>query len=265
MGGSLIQGLLKQNYPSSHLRVADPNQAVLSPYRYQGVQCDSDPATLCQGSDAIILAVKPQIMPQVLASLKGAVQPQQLLISVAAGITIDYLQQQTNTDQAVVRSMPNTPALIGAGITGLCASSQVSETQKTLTEQILGAVGATLWLQDEALMNAVTAVSGSGPAYFFLLVEALSAAGVNQGLPAVQAAQLALHTGVGALRMALETGDDPAELRRRVTSPGGTTAAALNVLETGGLRELMQQAVQAATQRGIELAGQAAASQQDQE
>lgn len=257
MGGSLIQGLLKQGYPSQHLRVADPNQAVLSPYRYQGVQCGSDTASLCEGSDAIILAVKPQIMPQVMANLSTAIQPAQLIISVAAGITIQYLQQQTHAQQAVVRAMPNTPALIGAGITGLCASDTVSDSQRQLTAQILGAVGTTLWIEDESLMDAVTAVSGSGPAYFFLIIEALTAAGVAQGLPESQAKQLALSTGLGALRMASETEEDAAELRRRVTSPGGTTAAALKVLEDGGMRQLMADAVAAATQRGVELAEQA--------
>lgn len=268
MGGSLVQGLLKQSYPSRLLRVADPNQAVLSHYRYQGLQCDSDPASLCGNADAIILAVKPQTMPQVMALIAPALQPHQLLISVAAGITTKFLQSRTHPEQAVVRAMPNTPALIGAGITGLFATAQVTAEQRQLTEQILAAVGTTLWLSDEGLMDAVTAVSGSGPAYFFLLLEALSAAGVAQGLPPEQAAQLALSTGLGALRMAQETAESPAELRRKVTSPGGTTAAALGVLDPAdgeiGLRGLMHQAVAAATQRGAELAAQAAADETSQ-
>lgn len=261
MGGSLLSGLLNQSYPASRLRLLEPNEQVRERYSALGVQCSDQAADVCPGADAIVVAVKPQIMPMVLARTAPALGAGQLLISVAAGVTVDAMQQQTRLDdhaaRPVVRAMPNTPALIGAGITGLFASPQVTHDQRQLTQTILDAVGDTVWIEDEGLMDAVTAVSGSGPAYFFLLVEALSAAGESQGLPARIAAKLALQTGLGAMRMATQTATDPAELRQRVTSPGGTTAAALAVLEEHNLRRIMAQAVAAATQRGRELAAQA--------
>ncbi|GAB4189896.1 MAG: pyrroline-5-carboxylate reductase [Wenzhouxiangellaceae bacterium] len=254
MGGSLIQGLLQRGYAADRIGLSDPHPPTREHYAQLGLRTAAGASELCGDAEVILLAVKPQIMPQLMPQLAPVINDRQLLISVAAGITVSFMQHYCGPRQPVVRAMPNTPALIGAGITGLHASTAVSPTQRQQADAILSAVGETLWLDDEAHMDAVTAVSGSGPAYFFLLVEALTAAGVAQGLESAAAARLALSTGYGAMSMARQSDVDAAELRRRVTSPGGTTAAALQLLENRGLREMMREAVAAATRRGGELA-----------
>jgi pyrroline-5-carboxylate reductase len=186
-----------------------------------------------------------------IATTAQAAQP--VAISIAAGITSRQLSNWLGGGIAAVRAMPNTPALLGAGITGLFANPQVDATQRDQAARLLDAVGRTVWIEDEAQMDAVTAVSGSGPAYVFLLAEALQAAGIKQGLPADTARRLANQTLLGAARMLTEL-DEPAEvLRRKVTSPGGTTQAAIETFEQGGLRDLVDRAVTAATLRGREL------------
>ena len=202
-----------------------------------------------------VLAVKPQVMPQVCAALSARKpDPPPLVLSIAAGIAIPAFEGWFGPDTPVIRSMPNTPALLGAGATGLCANDKVSALQKQQAETVLGAAGLTVWIDDEAHMDVVTALSGSGPAYFFLLVEALEDAAVAQGLPREAARALATQTALGAGRMLREDGEAPAVLRQRVTSPNGTTQAALDSFAAHGLRDTVAAAVQAATQRGRELA-----------
>ncbi len=204
-----------------------------------------------------MLAVKPQVIRTVASEISAAVQARHpLIISIAAGIRSADLDRWLGGNTAVVRCMPNTPALVQSGATALIANARVSDEQRNLAESILRAVGLTLWLDDEQLMDAVTALSGSGPAYFFLIMEALQAAGVQLGLPEQTAQLLTLQTAFGAAKMALESDEDAATLRRRVTSPGGTTERALQTLENGGLRELIARALTAARDRSRELADQ---------
>jgi pyrroline-5-carboxylate reductase len=176
-----------------------------------------------------------------------------VVISVAAGVRLDALAQWLGPGHALVRAMPNRPALIGAGITAACAAADVTDGERAMVGRVLGAVGPLVWLDEESRLDAVTAVSGSGPAYFFLLVEALEDAGVNLGLPRDTARQLAVHTAYGAGRMLVAGDDPPAVLREQVTSRGGTTAAALAVLEAADLRGTLARAVTAAERRAGEL------------
>lgn len=204
---------------------------------------------------AIVVAVKPQVMDEVFPILARAAGPETVVVSIAAGKTLQSFERHLPEASAVVRAMPNTPAAIGRGITGAVANSHVTSAQKTICEGLLGAVGDVVWVPDEGLMDSVTAVSGSGPAYVFLLVEALAEAGVAAGLDAATAMRLARATVSGAGELLSRSASDATTLRENVTSPGGTTAAALAVLmrEGNGLKELMRDAVLAAQKRGREL------------
>jgi pyrroline-5-carboxylate reductase len=207
-------------------------------------------------ASAIVVAVKPQIAPQVLPSLKRLVGDDTVVISIMAGRTVGFLENGLPAQAAVVRAMPNTPASIGRGITVAVPNRRVSGAQRALADQLLRATGAVEWVRDEALMDAVTAVSGSGPAYVFLLAESLARAGAAAGLPADLAARLARATVAGAGELLHRSALDAATLRQNVTSPGGTTAAALDVLMSpDGLDPVMNRAIAAATRRSRELAG----------
>ena len=202
-----------------------------------------------------MLAVKPQVLREVCESLAPLARGQRpLVVSIAAGITTGQIDRWLGGGQAVVRTMPNTPALLGAGATGLYANPAVDADRRRAAETLMQATGITAWITDEALMDAVTAVSGSGPAYVFLLAEAMQAAGEAQGLSPETARRLVVQTLLGASRMLDESSDPAAVLRQRVTSPGGTTQAAIESFEAGGFRTLVDQAVAAATRRGRELA-----------
>ena len=256
MARSLIGGLVRRGAAPARIAVAEPNaelrEALAADY---GVSVHADGASAAAGAEVIVLAVKPQVMRPVCEALRPVVQQTRpLLISIAAGIRMDQLDTWCGGDVAVVRSMPNTPALIGAGASGLCANARVTPEQRLRAEAVLGAAGLTVWIEAEAQMDVVTALSGSGPAYFFLLVEALEDAAVEQGLPRDSARRLAIQTALGAGRMLAEDGEAPAKLRERVTSPGGTTQAAIERFLTRGLRGIVADAVAAATQRGRELA-----------
>ena len=207
-------------------------------------------------ADVVVLAVKPQVLKPVATALAEAVQKRRpLIISIAAGVRTPAIARWLGGEVALVRAMPNTPALVASGATALYATAAVSPAQRALAESILRAVGLTLWLEDEAQMDAVTALSGSGPAYFFLVMEALEEAAVNGlELPRDIARLLTLQTAFGAAKMALESAEDMATLRARVTSPGGTTERAVEVLENGRLRALFAAALAAARQRSIEIA-----------
>lgn len=204
---------------------------------------------------AIVVAVKPQVMDEVFPILARAAGPETVVVSIAAGKTLQSFERYLPEASAVVRAMPNTPAAIGRGITGAVANSHVTSAQKTICEGLLEAVGDVVWVPGEELMDSVTAVSGSGPAYVFLLVEALAEAGVAAGLDAATAMRLARATVSGAGELLSRSASDATTLRENVTSPGGTTAAALAVLmrEGNGLKELMRDAVLAAQKRGREL------------
>lgn len=256
MARSLIGGLLARGGDAGSIAVAEPHAQTRERLAADfGVQVFEHGTDAVGGADMLVLAVKPQVMRPVCETLAPALAGRPVLVvSVAAGVRTDQIDAWLGGGRSVVRVMPNTPALVGAGAAGMFANPRVDENQRDTAQALLEATGRAEWIEDEALMDAVTAVSGSGPAYFFLLVEALEAAGVAEGLPAEVARALVVQTCVGVARM-LESGDVPAEeLRRRVTSPGGTTQAALETFEAGGLRALVRDAVAAATQRGRELA-----------
>lgn len=255
MATALLQGLLATGVAPARLWASDTAQAKLQTLADQGIQTTTDNARLVAACDVVILAVKPQVMGAVMQPLQPALAAKPvLLISVAAGIPCAKLAQWSSPQQAIVRCMPNTPALVQAGASALYANAKVSAAQKTLALAILQAVGLACWLDNEAQMDAVTALSGSGPAYFFLMLEALQAAGVQLGLSADVAKTLALQTAFGAAKLALQSDVDAAELRRRVTSPGGTTEAAIRQFESEHFRDIVARALAKAAARSAELA-----------
>lgn len=258
MARSLIGGLIADGWDATCISVSDPDTAQLAALssRFQ-VNTDTNNHTVTENADVVVLAVKPQIIRDVGLDLSELIQNRQpLLISIAAGIRATDLQRWLGGSCALVRCMPNTPALVQSGATALWRNEHVSDEQKDLAESILRAVGLALWVDSEDLMDSVTALSGSGPAYFLLVMEALQEAGQAMGLPEETAKLLSLQTAFGAAKMALESSEDAAVLRQRVTSPGGTTEKALAVLENGGLRALFSDALNAARERSRELAEQ---------
>jgi len=255
MARSLIGGLIARGHDPRTIRVAEPVDALRDALAKDfGVSVFADGADAVQGASTWILGVKPQVLRGVCEALAPQAQASNpLIVSVAAGITTTQIDRWLGGGLAVVRTMPNTPALLGAGVTGLYANARVAAEDRVETQSLLSAAGETVWIDDEAQMDAVTAVSGSGPAYIFLLAEALQSAGEAEGLAQDAARTLALQTILGAGRMLVESEVDAAELRRRVTSPNGTTHAAITAFETGGFRELVGRAVHAARVRGKEL------------
>jgi pyrroline-5-carboxylate reductase len=255
MARSLIGGLVARGTPAASIRVAEPIASVRDALaRDFGVLTFVDNAAAVVGSSAWVLAVKPQGIRKVCEDLAAAAQSTHpLIVSIAAGITSTQLERWLGGDVAVVRTMPNTPALLGAGVTGLFANHRVDAMQRAGAASLLEATGKTVWIEDESRMDAVTAVSGSGPAYVFLLAEAMQAAGEAEGLSTDAARTLVQHTILGAARMLIENDEPPAELRRRVTSPGGTTQAAIETFEAGAFRDLVTRAIRAATERGRQL------------
>lgn len=254
MATALISGLRKKVDPGLTIRVAEPNEEARA--RLQSsfdVVVSGNVANVVQGADVIVLAVKPQVLPAVLSELGERIEPGQLVLSIAAGATIAAIGQHLSPRQAIIRSMPNTPALVGEGISVLCAGEHCRPHHRDQAERILHAAGEVLWVDDEMLMDAVTAISGSGPAYFFLLVEALADAGARLGLKDDVARKLATCTCIGAGAMLKQSTVGAAELRARVTSPGGTTQAALNAFAQGKFKDLVYAAAKAAELRGSEL------------
>lgn len=255
MARSLIGGLVAAGADPATIRVADPNPSAREALAGDfGVAAFADAADAVAGSGTWVFAVKPQVMRAVCATLSATAQAQRpVVVSIAAGITSAQLDGWLGGGLPVVRTMPNTPALLGAGVSGLFANAAVDAAGRDRAEALLKAAGETVWIDDEARMDAVTAVSGSGPAYVFLLAEAMEDAARMQGLADEAARTLVLQTVLGAARMLVESGEAPAELRRRVTSPGGTTQAAVEAFESGGLRALVATAIDSATRRGREL------------
>ena len=255
MARSLVGGLVAAGTDPATIRVADPNAATRGALAADfGVHTFDDAAEAIAGAATWVFAVKPQVMREVCATLADAAQVQApLAVSIAAGITAGQLDRWLGGGLAVVRTMPNTPALLGAGVTGLFANTRVDDDGRARADRLLASAGRTVWIDDEARMDAVTATSGSGPAYVFLLAEAMEDAAIAEGLAPDAARTLAQQTLLGAARMLVESGEAPAELRRRVTSPNGTTQAAIETFEAGGFRDLVARAIHAATQRGREL------------
>jgi pyrroline-5-carboxylate reductase len=255
MARSLIGALIGHGAAASSITVAEPRADARDELaRDFGVRTFADNADAVAGAGCVVLAVKPQMMRKVCGQLAEPLRESRpLLISIAAGVRIEQLERWLGAHLAIVRCMPNTPALIGAGASGLCANARVGAAQRALAERVLNAAGIARWIEDESRMDVVTALSGSGPAYFFLLVEAMEDAAVELGLPRETARVLAVQTCLGAGRMLAEGGESAATLRARVTSPQGTTQAALDTFAQGDFRELVRRAMAAATRRGGEL------------
>jgi pyrroline-5-carboxylate reductase len=260
MGGALLNGWIEAGRAPASICVVEPEAAAFAKATSSlpaGLGHVESPHALSGAyrPDIVVIAVKPQIMDEVAPNLRRFAQDGAVILSIAAGRTIDYFQDALGKRAAIVRAMPNTAASIGRGITAAIANAYVGAEQHALCDELLSAVGEVVWLTDEEHMDAVTAVSGSGPAYVFLLTECLAKAGEEAGLPAKLAAQLARATVAGAGALLVTSPEEPAKLRQNVTSPGGTTEAALKVLMApGALAPLMAKAVAAATKRSHELA-----------
>ncbi len=256
MGRSLIGGLIANGLSVNSITGTDVNaeqrQTTTSQFNIEVLE---DNQQAIKDADVVVLAVKPQSMQETLQAIKAdLVQEKPLLISIAAGIQLSDLGKWAGDELAIVRTMPNTPALIQSGATALCANQFTSDAQRDLAEAIMRSVGLALWLDDETLMDAVTALSGSGPAYYFLIMEVMEKAATQLGLSQEHARLLTLQTAFGAAKMALESNHDTETLRKQVTSPGGTTEQALNVLMNGGIEDLFKDALKAAQKRSAELA-----------
>ena len=259
MGGAMLSGWLESGVTAAGVVAVDPFAKADGILADRAVALYPDAAALPDdlNPEVVVLAVKPQQMDDMIGDYVRFAGPDTLFLSIAAGKTIPWFESHLGKGAAVVRAMPNTPAAIGRGITVCCPNERASEPQRQLSLTLLRAVGEAGAVEDEALMDAVTALSGSGPAYVFLLMECMTEAGIKAGLPEALAAQLALHTVAGAGQLAMDSTEPPAQLRKNVTSPGGTTAAALEVLmrDENNLQDLMAEAVEAATRRSRQLAG----------
>lgn len=257
MGFAMLKGWLAQT--PHHFTVIEPSDELRARAEGAGASAfareDALPADY--SPDAVIVATKPQVVGKVAERYMPRLSDRGLFISVAAGVAIRTIAECTGDGCAIIRAMPNTPALVGEGMTVCCPNQRVTTDQRRLAEDLLSAIGRVVFVDDEGLMDAVTAVSGSGPAYFFHFIEALTQAGVRAGLDAPLALLLARQTAYGAAKLAEESEDQPSELRQRVTSPNGTTAAALDVLmrPDTGLSQLLTEAVDAARRRSVELGG----------
>lgn len=254
MGEAMLSAILEKGLSSPRdILVSDASEIRRQHLEQQyGVAVTADNRAAADSSDVVVLAVKPQNLPEVIAELGGQLKPAQLLLSIIAGAGVDTLRRGLS-HRSIVRAMPNTPAQIGEGITVWTATDEVSGQQREWASSILGAIGKEIYLADEKYIDMATAVSGSGPAYFFIFVEVLVEAAVNIGLPHDIAQELVLQTMLGSAKLIQQAAKPPAELRRMVTSPGGTTAEALLVLESGGFTELLTRAVDAAYQKAKEL------------
>jgi len=258
MASSLISGLIASGHSPQHLWVSDINPETLKTLaKNLNVNTSASNDELINAVDVIVLAVKPQALSSVAKSAAALIQQKKsLVVSIAAGISQNSLSQWLGADTAIVRCMPNTPALVLTGATALHANTTVSAEQRDLAENIMRSVGIALWVNDESELDAVTAVSGSGPAYYFLLMEAMEKAALELGLNEVTARLLVQQTALGAAKIALESSESPEQLRKRVTSAGGTTQQAIETFEKGGFTELVSKALHAARDRSIEMSKQ---------
>ena len=258
MAGSLIGGLVSDGHDPGSIWVSDIDTAKLKDLASRfGVHTSQDNQQVVEQSQVVVLAVKPQILQSVAVGLAEAVQRcKPLVVSIAAGIEEAALERWLGEGVPIVRCMPNTPALVKTGATALHGNQWATEEQKNQAEAVMRAVGLAVWVEQEPLLDAVTALSGSGPAYFFLVMEAMEAAAVQLGLDQATARLLTQQTALGAARIAIESEESPADLRQRVTSPGGTTERAIQAFERGGLAGLVEQAMRAAAERSAELSRQ---------
>jgi pyrroline-5-carboxylate reductase len=257
MARSIISGLIAEGVDPKRISASGPRRENLESVAVQfGIDVATDNQQLARTADVVILAVKPQVLKAVALELRPALDHKPLIISVAAGITTESLGRWLGETQAIVRCMPNTPSQLRVGASGLFANAQVTEAQRGLAERILAAVGVVQWLTDERQVDAVTAVSGSGPAYFFLMMEAMIDAGVELGLTRECAAELTMQTALGAALLAKNSEVDVAELRRRVTSPKGTTEQAIASFEQDNIRAIFQRAMTACAARAVTLSEQ---------
>ncbi|WP_333661587.1 pyrroline-5-carboxylate reductase [Acinetobacter sp.] len=253
MAQALIGGLLSRGLPTTRITVSDPVEQIRHVLEEKGIQTTTDNAEAIKNADIVVLAVKPQVLATVLQPLKGLLSDK-LVISIIAGAEIQTISDLIGGSQRIVRVMPNTPALVQTGAHGIYAPEAVGVQDRELTSQILAATGLTIWVDNEAQIDAVTAVSGSGPAYFFYLMESMIRAGKNLGLDEKVATALTLQTALGAAQMAITSSNSPAELRKNVTSPNGTTQAALEVFDRAQISQNIQAALAAAQKRSQELA-----------
>ena len=255
MATSLIGGLVANGTPPGSIWVSDPDTPKLDDLVQRfGVNAGADNGEVASRCATVVLAVKPQIMNTVVQELAPVLREHApLLVSIAAGVRETDINRWAGGDMAIVRTMPNTPALVGCGATALCANAKVDAGQRERADAILKAVGITIWVDDEAQLDAVTALSGSGPAYYFLLMEIMQATGEAMGLDADAARRLTLQTALGAARIANESDEPPAVLRERVTSPGGTTERALVTMREGGIDKVVADGIHGARRRSIEL------------
>jgi pyrroline-5-carboxylate reductase len=256
MGGALVRGLISRGLAPQSIRVGEALEARRVALAEElGVRVSADNRETVEGADVVVLAVKPQDMAMTVRPLAPAfARRPPLVVSIAAGIRVSDIAGWCGAGIAVVRAMPNRPALNGAGATAIYAPAGLADAQRQLAEEVLGAVGTTVWVPDEPALDVVTALSGSGPAYFFLLAELMTEAAVKLGLPHDSAQELAIQTLFGSGRMARDSDGDLARLRAEVTSKGGTTEAALRVFDGANLRGIVAAALQAATDRGREMA-----------
>lgn len=252
MAQALIGGLINRGLPATRITVSDPVEKVRQLLQEKDVHVTDDNIAAIKDADVVVFAVKPQVLANVLKPLKGLFEGK-LIISIVAGAEINTISNLTDTDQ-IVRVMPNTPALVQTGAHGLYATDAVATKDRDLASQVLSATGLTIWVNTEAQIDAVTAVSGSGPAYFFYMMESMIRAGKNLGLDEKVATALTLQTALGAAQMAITSSNSPAELRKNVTSPNGTTQAALEVFDRAQISQNIQTALAAAQKRSQELA-----------
>ncbi len=258
MASSLISGLIASGHSPQQIWVSDINPDTLKTMTANlNVNTSASNDAVVNNADVIVLAVKPQTLADVAKSIAPLIQQRKsLVVSIAAGISQSSLSNWLGADTAIVRCMPNTPALVLTGATALHANDKVSKEQRSLAENIMRSVGIALWVESESELDAVTAVSGSGPAYYFLLMEAMEKAALELGLSETTARLLVQQTALGAAKIALESSESPEQLRKRVTSPGGTTQQAIETFQQGGFVELVSKALHAARDRSIEMSKQ---------
>ncbi|WP_323754404.1 pyrroline-5-carboxylate reductase [Marinobacter sp.] len=255
MASAIIGGMLDNRFEADNMWVSAPDDSHLQAVRSQfGVSVSTNNRYCVEQADIVVLAVKPQVMADVCRDIAPVVQnTRPLIVSIAAGLTADTIDQWLGGGLPLVRVMPNTPSLVGKGAAGLFANDKVSDEQKTMVQTVFESIGTALWVEDENLIHGVTALSGSGPAYFFLMLEALESAATDAGIEPATARKLAIQTMAGAAEMAARSEHEPAQLKRNVMSPGGTTERAINTFEDGGMRELVKKAYDAAFTRSEEM------------
>ena len=256
MARSLVGGLINSGTAPESIIVSDPDDSIRQALAEDfSVQTCADNSSAAHVADILVLAVKPQVMQCAVEDIaENLLQRQPLVVSIAAGIPIASIESWAGSPLALIRVMPNTPAVTGNGASGMYANPRVSESQRAQAQKIMEAIGIAVWVDEESLIDTVTAVSGSGPAYFFYLMDAMVKAAQEGGLNPEASRQLTLQTALGAAQLALASDESPTELRRRVTSPGGTTQAAVELLDKNGCEEILIRAVHAARERSIELA-----------